>query len=377
MRSNYLLLFILLFVSGNICVAQDPRFSQYFNMPLFTNPALTGKFDGKIRTGLIHRRQWVFIPNAYLTTGASFEYSFKKINVPSQNITSDEDMPSSKSFAIGAIYLQDKSGDGALTYQYGGISGCASVALDKERNWTAGIGFQAVTSGFRVDVSKLTFGSQISPSGFDPSIPSGVNFNIGNRSANNFNMNAGFVITGSTNGYNNFYLGASGFNLLKKNISLLNDTWIQNQRFCVHGGGTFPINLELAFRPSFLYQVQQQTRAREILVGGAFVWNTNNEAVIDNDDINPINVYLGAWYRPGDAIYPYAGLDLANGLHLGFTYDFNISNLKAASNLRGGPELSITYTFRKVKPYCPPSSGYRPNDMGKYEQRRVFWNRFN
>ncbi|MBL7750106.1 MAG: type IX secretion system membrane protein PorP/SprF, partial [Chitinophagaceae bacterium] len=62
---------------------------------------------------------------------------------------------------------------------------------------------------------------------------------------------------------------------------------------------------------------------------------------------NPTNVYLGSWFRFGDAIIPYVGLEF-NDFHLGFTYDVNTSGLKPASNVRGGAEISLIYIKQPV-----------------------------
>ena len=39
-------------------IAQDIHFSQYYNMPLTTNPAMTGLVNGEFRVQGIYRNQW-------------------------------------------------------------------------------------------------------------------------------------------------------------------------------------------------------------------------------------------------------------------------------------------------------------------------------
>lgn len=79
------------------------------------------------------------------------------------------------------------------------------------------------------------------------------------------------------------------------------------------------------------------------MIGGAFSLNVNN------DDENPTNVFLGSWYRFQDALIPYMGLEFGEW-HFGASYDVNISSLKAASNSRGGVEISLIYI---KKPFDP------------------------
>jgi hypothetical protein len=53
--------------------------------------------------------------------------------------------------------------------------------------------------------------------------------------------------------------------------------------------------------------------------------------------------------RTGDALIPVIGLDY-NEWNLGISYDVNTSDLKRASNSRGGYEIALTYIITKVKP---------------------------
>ena len=84
-----------------------------------------------------------------------------------------------------------------------------------------------------------------------------------------------------------------------------------------------------------------QAKAHNTIVGGAFSYSVNR------DEDNPVNVYLGAWYRFNDAAIPYIGIEFS-GLQIGATYDANTSSLKPASNTRGGMEISLIYIKKPV-----------------------------
>ena len=71
---------------------------------------------------------------------------------------------------------------------------------------------------------------------------------------------------------------------------------------------------------------------------------------LNEEEINPSTVYAGAWVRLNDAIVPYIGLEFS-GMRIGASYDINTSNLKAASESRGGMEISLIYIKR------PPGTG--------------------
>jgi hypothetical protein len=111
----------------------------------------------------------------------------------------------------------------------------------------------------------------------------------------------------------------------------------------VSAGGYFPVSDILTFHTSAIYQIQ--SKASETVFGGALAAGLNEE-----DDVNPSTVYAGAWMRINDAIIPYLGLEFS-GMRIGASYDVNISSLKAASQSRGGLEISLIYIKR------PPGSG--------------------
>ena len=86
-----------------------------------------------------------------------------------------------------------------------------------------------------------------------------------------------------------------------------------------------------------------QAKAYNTMLGGAFCLNVNN------DEDNPTNFYLGSWYRFKDAIIPYMGLEFGEW-HFGASYDVNTSSLKAASNSRGGIEISMIFIKKPTDP---------------------------
>jgi type IX secretion system PorP/SprF family membrane protein len=313
--------------------AQDPHFSQFFASPLTLNPAFTGKFNGEFRFAANHRDQWLSIPNAYVTTSASIDFSILKKSIPQGDV-----------FGIGISGLSDQSGDGALKLNYESVSLSYHKALDDEGYNTLGAGFQATYSSLNLDLSKLTFEDQLTQNGFTgPTaevFPNGVDENY-------FDMSAGLLFSGSTDGVNNYYLGTSLYHITRPQVGFLDKNWILLPRTTIHGGGSFPLNDMLTISASAIQQFQNQ--ATETVVGAALSSNVNH------DNENPVNVYFGSWIRFGDAIIPYLGLEFS-GWRLGVSYDVNTSSLKAATQSRGGTELSLIYikkTYENKDIPCP------------------------
>jgi hypothetical protein len=87
----------------------------------------------------------------------------------------------------------------------------------------------------------------------------------------------------------------------------------------------------------------RQANATNTVIGGAYAIN------VSQDLGSPTNLYLGSWYRFGDAIIPYVGLEFGD-FQLGASYDVNTSSLKPASNMRGGAEISLIYIKKHSDP---------------------------
>ncbi len=317
---------LLLIASVIIVKAQDPHFSQFFASPLTLNPAFTGKFDGAWRLAANHRDQWPSIPKAYVTTSASLDFAILKSKIPEGDV-----------FGIGISGLSDQSADAALKLNYGSLSLSYHKSLDGEGYNTIGGGFQATYSSAILDRNKLTFEDQLTQNGFTN--PTQEQFTNG-TTQNYFDINAGMLYSGSSNGENNYYLGFSLYHINKPNLSFIDKRWALASRMTVHGGGSFPVGENLSVFTSAIYQLQNQ--ASEVVLGGAL------SALVNGDESNPTSVYVGSWMRINDAIIPYLGIEI-NGFRIGASYDINTSGLKAATASRGGSEFSLIYIHRPTK----------------------------
>jgi type IX secretion system PorP/SprF family membrane protein len=300
--------------------AQDPHFSQFFASPLTLNPAFTGKFDGSWRLAANHRDQWPSIPKAYVTSSASIDFGILRSKIPETD-----------TWGIGISGVTDASANNILKLNYGSVSMSYHKSLDEDGYHQIGAGFQGTYSSIGVDVSKLTFEDMLTQNGFT-GVTSDILTNGSNQSY--FDINAGILYSGSTTGFNNFYIGASMYHINRPKVGFKDKNWYLTGRITVHGGGYFPLNDQLTVHTSVIHQIQN--KASETTLGGALALNLN----ADND--KPTSIYGGAWMRFNDAIIPYVGIEVA-GLRIGASYDLNISNLKAATQSRGGTEISIIY----------------------------------
>lgn len=323
MRKIALALCLLISFIAN---AQDPHFSQFFASPLTLNPALTGKFDGTLRVAGNYRNQWPAFNNVYTTSTLSVDFSILNRIIPEND-----------TWGVGIMALTDKAAGGILTNNYIGISTSYHKALNEDGFSQLGVGFQGTYGQKRLDWSKLYFEDQLTPYGFDITVPSADISTLNNSNINYFDVNAGVIYTTSTTDKNNFYLGASMYHINRPKESFKGGNWNISPRTTVSGGAYFPVGDNLTLHTSAIYQIQAQST--EFTLGGAI------SSSLNNDDVNPTNIYAGAWMRVKDAIIPYIALDFA-GMRIGASYDINVSSLKAGSQSRGGMELSLIYIKR-------------------------------
>ncbi len=325
-------LFCLLFILGCLenSFAQDANFSQFFASPLSLNPALTGKFDGNFRVAFNYRNQWPSINNAFTTATTSFDAGILKNRIPEID-----------QFGVGILVFADKAGNGILQNNYLGFSTAYHKGLDENGYHQLGVGFQGTFVNKRLDVynKSVTFFDQLTSNGFT-GVTSEI-FDQNNLNIKYFDMNAGMLYNGTTNGSNNIYAGASMYHINRPKESFHGGQYFLEPRLTLQAGGMVPSGNLNAIHFSANYS--RQAKASNTVIGGAYSLNVND------DETNPTNLYAGTWFRFGDAIIPYVGLEFG-GLQVGLTYDVNISSLKPASNMRGGAELSLIYIKQHTDP---------------------------
>ena len=328
MKKLKITLFILLgLVSRSL--AQDPNFSQFFASPLTLNPASTGKFDGIFRVAGNYRNQWPTINNAYTTKTVSADFHVLSYQL------ADIDR-----FGVGLLALSDQNGNGALKTNQFSLSTAFHKGLDENGYHQIGVGFQGSYTDKRLDITNLDFEDELTALGF-----TGVTSEIFPQNGLNvkyFDVNAGVLYNGSTNGYNNFYAGASMYHINRPKENFQGGQFYLNSRTTLQAGGRLPLGQIDALHFSANYSFQAS--ATNLMFGAAFAKNLNY------DELNPVNVYLGTWARFNnvvDAVIPYVGIEFGDFL-FGATYDLNISGLQPASNLRGGIEISLIYIKKPV-----------------------------
>ena len=132
--------------------AQDHMYSQFFNSPLYLNPALTGQFEGDLRMNLIYRNQFTSVPGGFNYITASVDY-----NIPQ--------------FGGGVGLLFTRGTEGAAGLIKNNIAGIYSYSVGSE-DYVLSFGLQAGITNRSVNYGKLIFSDQIDPQfGYIPGAP--------------------------------------------------------------------------------------------------------------------------------------------------------------------------------------------------------------
>jgi type IX secretion system PorP/SprF family membrane protein len=332
MRMRKLLLVALACCLMETLAAQDPNFSQFFVSPLTLNPALTGKFNGDFRIAGNYRDQWPAISKAFVTSTLSFDLPVYRNELDT--------------WGVGVIAMTDKTANGILSTNLISVTTAYHKGIDQDGLHQIGVGFQGTYNTKRLDGTKLNFESELDQFG-GWTIASGEPVDNQQVNLSYFDLSVGALYNGSSDGYNNYYLGISGYHINKPRESFDgNIFYTLSPRITVHAGGSFPIGGDNTRNVYISSLYSRQAGASNIVVGGAAGFNLNQ------DEENPTNFYAGLWTRfnnVSDALIPYVGLEFGS-FRLGASYDVNISTLKTASQSRGGIEISLIYIRR------PPGS---------------------
>jgi len=141
MKKAGILLLLCIFLNQFKSNAQDHMYSQFFNSPLYLNPALNGQFQGDFRMNLIYRNQWASLPGTLSYITASLDY-----NVPR--------------FGGGLGLMFTRSAEGSAYLTKNNVSGLYSYSVGSDE-YVLSFGLQGGVTNRTIDWSKLIFDDQI------------------------------------------------------------------------------------------------------------------------------------------------------------------------------------------------------------------------
>jgi type IX secretion system PorP/SprF family membrane protein len=295
-RLHIALIFLVLIVYP--CLSQqDPITSNYMFNTLSYNPGVAGT-SGMICATAVNRQQWVGFKGAPTTTlfNISAPVSPFKINsgiglfVASDNIGFDKDINLSLIYSYIADLGKGKLGIGIN-------AGIFNMTLDP--TWV------------------IPTGDVFTPASGDPLIPETKESTV--------TFDAGLGVYYRTDKY---YAGISSTHILQPRLKFSKGVTYLSRHYYLTGGYILQLpNPSLELLPS-LYVVSD---GKTIQFSATSLIRYNKKA------------WGGVSYRPGDALVGLAGIELFNGIRIGYAYDFPISDIRKSTS--GSHELFVNYCF--------------------------------
>lgn len=312
------LLFILCMSVPGWC--QDLHFSQFYEAPLIRNPALAGLFEGDVRAQMVYRNQWGSVTNPYQTGTLSGEYKFA--------VGKGDDF-----LTTGLQVLWDRAGAVALntTHLLPAVNYHKSMNADKNRY--VSLGFTGGWVSRSLDRSKVTTNNQYDGFDYNGSLPDGETF-LANYSYFDAGVGMSYNSSIGDSKENNFFAGLA-YHHFNRPINSFYHSLQHLPKWVASGGLRTAMGDYSYLTINADFSIQGDYKE---LIGGAMY----SRKIGDFEEPDYI-VHIGGYLRWEDAFIPVVKLDY-HPFSLGFSYDMNVSQLRTASQGRGGFELSLTYT---------------------------------
>lgn len=298
--------------------AQDLHFSQFFEAPLLRNPSLAGIFTGDIRFQGVYRSQWSSVTVPYKTGSFNFEYK-NPIGRGNDFLTA------------GLQVLYDRAGSTNFTTAKFFPALNYHKSLSDNVNKYLSLGFMGGLVQRRIDRSKITT-DQTFDFGTDGETFLDPNYTYLDGSVG---MSFNSAIAGSEKN-DNYFIGVAYHHFNRPKNSFYRNRKIELEPKWVFSAGA---RFDLDEYTYFTLQADQSIQGpySETIAGALYSYK------LSGDPEEPVyTMHLGTFWRWKDALIPVFKLDY-RPFTVSVSYDVNISQLKTASQSRGGFELGISY----------------------------------
>ncbi len=320
--NKYKIFFLLAFNLAVLNInAQDFAFSQFYEMPLLRNPAISGIFTGDVRIQSAYRNQWASVTTPYKTTAVSAELK-KHVGFGDDYIT------------IGLQLSNDVAGD----LNFGVLQLLPAINYMKSVNQGNGYlsaGFMAGLVQSKFDVTKGTWNEQFQNGQFNSDNYAGQSFK--STSISHFDASFGLAFSNTIeSSMTNYYVGVGYYHFNKPKSSFLEDDFKLNPRLVFNAGLSTPTGYADNL---YVYgdYIRQGGHTQKLL--GIMYSHSLDES---NDEGDKYAINIGGFYRWADAFIPVVKLEM-HKVTLGLSYDINVSKLTIASQAKGGFEITGSY----------------------------------
>jgi type IX secretion system PorP/SprF family membrane protein len=319
-----LFLIFIFFVSAIMGKAQDIQFSQFYAAPIFLNPAFAGSSE-MTRFGVNYRNQWPGLDHSLNAYSAYIDHYFFNLNSGVGLIVNgmNETMAGLSTSEVGLAY---------------------SYRLQLGFNSFLRLGGQASFFSRDANLNQFVFGSQI-----DQGTGAIGDFSgeiLGPDSRHRYvDYHFGMLFN------NEFgWLGISAHHVTQPNVSFVDDQLSRwPMKLSAHGGLKF--DLSKGTMSNYMNNTQNQ---RELILAFNYKHQDPFNQLDVGAQINLQPIVFGVWYRGlpslgnalpnNESLIGLFGIALGNGLDIGYSYDFTLSQLGQA-NTGGAHEVSMRLSF--------------------------------
>jgi len=327
---KFFLLYIMM-LAGNYLRAQDHQYTQFFNSPVYLNPALNGQFDGTLRMNLIYRNQWTSLGGGPKYLSASIDYNMPRFGG-----------------GVGLLFTRGTEGPAYLTKN--NVSGIYSYSVGSE-DLVLSFGLQAGVTNRSLDYGNLVFSDQIDARlGFDPGLTSNAELPLLNNKFY-FDSGAGVnLVTGD------FMVGAAFQHINHPNESFT--------------GAPANLPLRITAHMSYMWDLNKYENIDEdeksfIIPSVVFYKQSNLQSMTTAIEYKRRSISAGLFYRTGGETGPsaigvslifdlFVNRDGGDKLRFGLSHDIPTSKL-SYGNTSGTTEGSISYQT----PLSNDNAGYK------------------
>ncbi len=301
---------------------QDLQYSQYYAAPLYLNPAMAGaELTGRV--GFNYRNQWPRYDVQFTSMSAYYDTFIPYINS-----------------GIGVHVMQESEGVSKLRSTSVSLQYSYEIRLAENLYFRPGIQSTYILReiGFS---ERLLFARDIPRDNPDAGVSSSTSGDFEQLGLYSFTA-GGILFT------NNAWIGVAAHHLNKPNQSLL-------------AGESDPLPMKLSFHAGFQIPLEEGSMRRDFshIRKQRYLMPTVNYKKQGPFEQLDLGTYLylepilvGAWYRGlpfktiegqvnRDAIVVMTGVNLVNGLNVGYSFDYTISQLGIKSG--GAHEVSLSW----------------------------------
>ena len=312
--------------------AQDALFSQFYNSPVYNNPAFTGVHKGRVRIAANYRDQWSTLTNTTFTT--------TNVNADLRAKVGRGDF-----FTYGINLLQDQTGTANMRLHSAGINLGYMKQLGGSRSRKQS---QFLTGGFSLNFGQMS----VNPNGLWFSNQYDTNTNsVDNSIASNEQIEASSALFPDfsagilyyvVNGDNSFFVGGAAHHLNRPNISLFtNSDERRLSRYSAQLGGEVAVSNTISLLPGFILNLQ----------GESMQMSTGMNFRYSNRDWREVAIRMGSYVTFANNLESGIYMPMVNTafilemetVYFGVSYDISMGQLSVPTDSRGAFELSVGY----------------------------------